>query len=740
MSIYDTGTASLASNGQVTGVGTQWTMPLTLIRVGATLIFKTEPLQIYTISEITSDTSMSVYNPNGETVPFGTGYAILAHDGISVQGLAQDVAETLRYYQSRETEIADAVDAFNSFDSVDFNSKVTQVNTQHGDIVSIGSQVSADADQVSSDKDSTAAIAISAANSQNAAAISAQEAADYAASLNTSNLLRKDLSLSDLTDKHLARQNLDVYSKDELGEVSSFSKIGSANYADIRAYAGDDYAISCYGRENFSDNSFGIFQRDDADTSSQDNDGTILVDSLGRRWKRSYTGPVDARWFGVKADGVTDDTLAANKATSTLQDVIFPSGVILISSPILFGTQNIRGASTYPNQSYGTIIQCTGDHSGFEHFPTGYQPGGSIANFWINYQTGKPSTDSGFSRGIDFGTRDESIDPLTGGVTNFKVENVIVRGAYYGFYDVTSAYLMEYVNCWAWDCIQGFRKDYGTTVKYSTCYSLDCYASWALKYCHVATFVNCAYDGTSNFGNLTPFIATQCPGLTITGMQHESSKVNVNGGSDFVLVDCNSANISGFSIPSWRNQNPQGTEGYLFRFSNSDVDISGINLSGFVSGGTSDVISDGANSYVILAQDGSNVRVSASNLPVVAGSQYSYSLSASADSRIDHTSNCNVGGLVNGMVFTNGLSRPSYVDYSISLAANGGMAFLGSISVPGVKYGDFICVDSNSGLSGVDILASRAGGGVGSVNVFLVNHNTSPVDVSGQIAVRFMRP
>lgn len=105
MAIYDNGTASLAANGQVTGIGTQWTMPLTLIRVGATLVFKTEPVQIYTISEITSDTSMSVYNPNGETVPAGTGYAILAHDGITVQGLAQDVAETLRYYQSKETSI-----------------------------------------------------------------------------------------------------------------------------------------------------------------------------------------------------------------------------------------------------------------------------------------------------------------------------------------------------------------------------------------------------------------------------------------------------------------------------------------------------------------------------------------------------------------------------------------------------------------------------------------------------------
>lgn len=232
MAIYDTGTASLASNGRVTGVGTQWAMPLTLIRVGATILFKTEPVQIYTISEITSDTSMAVYNPNGETVPDGTGYAILAHDGISVQGLAQDVAETLRYYQSRETEVADAIDAFNNFDHADFESKVTQVNTQHGDVVSIGTQVSTDAAQVSADKDAAALSASSASSDKDAAAASAQEAADYAASLDTSNLLRKDLNFSDVADKGVARGNLDVYSKLESDRkapaisVKSFGAIG----------------------------------------------------------------------------------------------------------------------------------------------------------------------------------------------------------------------------------------------------------------------------------------------------------------------------------------------------------------------------------------------------------------------------------------------------------------------------------------------------------------------------------
>lgn len=225
MSIYDAGTASLAANGTVTGVGTTWQAPLTLIRVGATIVFKTEPVKIYTISEIISDTQVNVYNPNSEVVPAGTGYAILAHDGITVQGLAQDVAETLRYYQSRESEVATAVDIFKDFDQEKFSNDVNQVNTQ-------SQQVATDAAQVSSDKDqsyqyllSAAQNAVNATSSANDAKASADRAADYAASLNSENLLRKDLALSDLTNKALARENLDVYSKSEVdGKTSRFEQ------------------------------------------------------------------------------------------------------------------------------------------------------------------------------------------------------------------------------------------------------------------------------------------------------------------------------------------------------------------------------------------------------------------------------------------------------------------------------------------------------------------------------------
>lgn len=160
MAIYDLGTASLAANGEVTGVGTTWKAPLTLIRVGATIVFKTEPVQIYTISEIISDTKINVYNPNSETVPAGTGYAILAHDGITVQGLAQDVAETLRYYQSKETSIEGLLQFIgqDTFDWPRFEQLANQSTT--GAAEALASQVAAA---------ESAATAVSARNTTTAA-------------------------------------------------------------------------------------------------------------------------------------------------------------------------------------------------------------------------------------------------------------------------------------------------------------------------------------------------------------------------------------------------------------------------------------------------------------------------------------------------------------------------------------------------------------------------------------------
>lgn len=183
MAIYDAGTASLSADGTVVGVGTTWRQPLTLIRVGATMIFNTTPAGIVTISEIISDTEIRVFNDKGFTAPAGTQYSILAHDGITVQGLAQDVAETLRYYQSRETEVSAAVDAFNQFDANAFHENVTNVKNQSQQVATDAAQVSSDKTQVQDYLASAQQSAQDSKTSANSSSFSAQQAANAAKSV-----------------------------------------------------------------------------------------------------------------------------------------------------------------------------------------------------------------------------------------------------------------------------------------------------------------------------------------------------------------------------------------------------------------------------------------------------------------------------------------------------------------------------------------------------------------------------
>lgn len=115
MALYREGKAAMAADGTVTGTGTKWQSSLSLIRPGATIVFLSSPIQMAVVNKVVSDTEIKAITTNGAVVA-STDYAILLSDSLTVDGLAQDVAETLRYYQSQETVIADAVELFKDFD------------------------------------------------------------------------------------------------------------------------------------------------------------------------------------------------------------------------------------------------------------------------------------------------------------------------------------------------------------------------------------------------------------------------------------------------------------------------------------------------------------------------------------------------------------------------------------------------------------------------------------------------
>lgn len=109
MATYKTGKVKINGAGLMTGNGTNWTAPNALVRVGATVVLATNPVRVYTVGQIISATSIQLSDWGSDAaVTSDTNYAILLHDGLTVQGLAQDTAETLRYYRNFEQTLGDA--------------------------------------------------------------------------------------------------------------------------------------------------------------------------------------------------------------------------------------------------------------------------------------------------------------------------------------------------------------------------------------------------------------------------------------------------------------------------------------------------------------------------------------------------------------------------------------------------------------------------------------------------------
>lgn len=270
MALYRTGTAAMDAQGVITGTGTKWREPLSLIRTGATIVFLTTPLKLAVISDIVSDTEMKAIQTDGDPVENGN-YVILLNDSLTVDGMAQDVAETLRYYQSKETVIEEAIEFFKNFDLKTLQDLVNKVNADAQQVandkaateqlknetqqikdsavsetqqikdaaVNETNQIKADTDAIKTQtqqiKDSAVAEIgsikneavnardaakesqlaaeqsnVAAGNAKQGAETARDEARQWAQQVNPENLLHKDQNLNDLANKYLAREALKV--------------------------------------------------------------------------------------------------------------------------------------------------------------------------------------------------------------------------------------------------------------------------------------------------------------------------------------------------------------------------------------------------------------------------------------------------------------------------------------------------------------------------------------------------
>ena len=159
--------------------------------------------------------------------------------------------------------------------------------------------------------------------------------------------------------------DVEIYSVDGVSESSAaLPEIGS--YAELRAYNGAVVAQYVRGVANILDGGFGTFRVDSSDTTSADNGGTILVDALGRRWKREFAGDVNVKWFGAVANGITDDTVAIQSAIYNARDLkrrtFIPGGRYLFSQLVIPTSIEVYGSgiggygSTSPSYTFNMTL------------------------------------------------------------------------------------------------------------------------------------------------------------------------------------------------------------------------------------------------------------------------------------------------------------------------------------------------------------------------------------------------
>ncbi|HHA1920495.1 TPA: phage head-binding domain-containing protein [Enterobacter ludwigii] len=125
-----------------------------------------------------------------------------------------------------------------------------------------------------------------------------------------------------------------------LSALDGESIVGGATYAQIRASNVTGNQIKCLGRTANKDGGEGWFFLDASDTTTADDDGTVLIDAAGRRWKRSYDGAKMAAWWGVK-DGADISTPLQN-ALNTGYQIEVKDGQYTVSTPI---TTDFTGSS-----------------------------------------------------------------------------------------------------------------------------------------------------------------------------------------------------------------------------------------------------------------------------------------------------------------------------------------------------------------------------------------------------------
>lgn len=198
----------------------------------------------------------------------------------------------------------------------------------------------------------------------------------------------------------------------------------------------------------------GLFILDTADTTSNDNNGTIIVDTRGRRWKREFVDTVSIEWFGADPTGSADSS-EAFAATAVLQyPIAFREGATYLFD----NTVTINGGSLVL-RNRATIKLAGGVINNTDGSPNNFTPilrlqGMSYVDLGTtefdqnNLNQVYPATASTFGRGTKPFLHNGSVEITPDSTNSIPSQNVHADKATFRNSYLNGLVLWQVVNAW----------------------------------------------------------------------------------------------------------------------------------------------------------------------------------------------------------------------------------------------------------------------------------------------------
>lgn len=284
--------------------------------------------------------------------------------------------------------------------------------------------------------------------------------------------------------------------------------------------------------------------------------------------------------YGVIGDGTTDDTAAIQSAINACESagggtVVFPANNYKITNSLILKNHvNLLGvgAGILTGGTFtGTIIKPVHTETHYPAFinsTTERIHNFSVRNFVIDFTADNGGTPNADDIGFKFSG---AYYP-----DNFEIENIIVKYAYYAYYDNSGAWMFKVSRFWSRLCKNGFYKYGGTTPSFENCFAegstvLDKSAkAWHLESILGASLTACAFD---NWYCQYPFYANDCSGLSINGIDAEANQTDVDSGSIYYFYSCQGLSVKAITTYNSIVHTTSGNPGYLVNLINCNGDI-----------------------------------------------------------------------------------------------------------------------------------------------------------------------